>query len=205
MSPIDRTTICLERWHQGDENAVRELVERDAPWVLDHVRRRLGAGLRKRVDSVDVVQEAMLEVLRYAPRFVAPDQARFRGLMVRIVENVLREQHRFFHARRRAMSREADGATAAALQLSDSGASPSGAAVAREDQRWLRLGLELLGPEDRKIIVLRQWDEMPFDEVGRSLGVTEDAARMRFRRALARLARKVKSLRDGTWADTAAG
>lgn len=192
----DRTNEYLSRWSEGDEVALRELVERDVQWVHRHVRRRIGPELRKKIESVDVVQEAMVEVLRYAPRFVAPDQQRFRGLMVRIVENVLRDHHQFFHARRRAMSQEASGADV--LDLSgDSAERPDRAVESDDERRWLRLGLELLSPEDRRVVILRQWDELSFEDIGRELDVPANTARMRFSRAIGRLARKVAALRDG--------
>jgi DNA-directed RNA polymerase specialized sigma24 family protein len=45
--------------------------------------------------------------------------------------------------------------------------------------------------------MLRQWDGLSFGDVGERLGIAEDAARMRFQRALGRLARLVQRLRAG--------
>jgi len=61
----------------------------------------------------------------------------------------------------------------------------------------VQLALELLADGDREIILLRQWEGLPFATVGEQLGIAEDAARMRFERALARLARTVQQLRSG--------
>ena len=63
------TRLLLGRWHGGDRSALDALLERDLPWIRQHVRRRLGANLRARMDSADVVQEAMVEFLRHAPPF----------------------------------------------------------------------------------------------------------------------------------------
>ncbi len=196
--PVDLTTAMLTRWHAGDQEALHELIDRDASWVHQQVRRRLGNELRQKLDSVDVVQDAMLEVLRYAPRFVAPDQPRFRALMVKVVENILRDRHAFFHARRRSMSRDA-GAEGALAIAADSADSPSREAASNEETQWMRLGLELLDPDDRRAVVLRQWDELGFAEIGERMGLTENGARMKFQRAVAKLARKVSALRTGSW------
>ena len=61
----------------------------------------------------------------------------------------------------------------------------------------MRLALELLDPEDRQLIVLRQWDNLEFNEIGEKMGLAPDAARMRFNRALPKLAMKVQQLQRG--------
>ena len=78
---------------------------------------------------------------------------------------------------------------------------PSEEAAARESQEWVRLGLELLDPEDRQVILLREWHGLGFTEVGSRLGLSENTARMKFQRALPKLARKVKELREGRVAE----
>ena len=60
-----------------------------------------------------------------------------------------------------------------------------------------RLDPELLEPEDRQVVMLRQWHEFEFAEIGQRMGLSEDAARMRFQRALPKLARKLEGLRRG--------
>ena len=88
----DQTSELLQSWHGGERGALNALLERDLPWIHNRVQQRLGPALRGKADSVDIVQDAMVEVLRYAPRFVVDSQARFRGLMAKIVENVLRDE-----------------------------------------------------------------------------------------------------------------
>ena len=48
-----------------------------------------------------------------------------------------------------------------------------------------------------EVIRLRQWDELSFAEIGARVGQSEDGTRMRYHRALPRLAEKVADLRDG--------
>jgi len=61
----------------------------------------------------------------------------------------------------------------------------------------LRLAIGLLEVDDREVVVLRQWDGLPFEEVGTRLGISADAARMPFQRALVEVAAKVALLRRG--------
>ena len=87
----DETVVLLRRWHQGDQRALAVLVERELPWMRNYVHGRLGQLLRARGETDDYVQEAMLHVLRYGPRFVTDNRDAFRRLLARIVENSLRD------------------------------------------------------------------------------------------------------------------
>jgi DNA-directed RNA polymerase specialized sigma24 family protein len=69
------------------------------------------------------------------------------------------------------------------------------AAMVQRDLAWVRLALELLDPDDRAVIVLREYRDLSFGEIAQFLGTTEDVARMRFARALPRLARCMEKLR----------
>ena len=77
------------------------------------------------------------------------------------------------------------------------GSSPSQQASRSEEEAWLRLALDLLEPDDRDVIVLREWAGESFGAIAARLGIAENAARMRFSRALGRLADRVEALRRG--------
>jgi DNA-directed RNA polymerase specialized sigma24 family protein len=59
------------------------------------------------------------------------------------------------------------------------------------------LALELLEAEDRKLILGREYENRSFVDVGAELGMTANAARMRWVRAVARLAEVMRELRAG--------
>ena len=196
----DGTLRLLQAWSRGNQDALRELLRLHLPWIRERVHQRLGRALRQRGDTDDFLHEAVLEVLRYTPRFLVGDGDAFRRLLGRIVENMLRDQHEFFARQRRALAREdplPDDSVLCLDARARTATSPSQAAARDEEQTWLRLALELLAPEDRDVIVLREYERLAFAEVGARLGVAENAARMRFQRALARLAAVVEKLRRG--------
>ena len=194
------TVQLLRKWHEGDRAALDSLLERDLPWIQARVRRRLGPLLRARAETDDFVQDAVAEVLSYTPRFLLSNRAQFRALLARIVENHLRDQHDRFSAYRRALHLERPLPSDTRLHLDQPRAPvarPSEVAERREWEAWVRLGLEALETEDRRIIVQRNWDGLSFADIARELGVSEDAARMRFHRSLARLTAAVNDLRAG--------
>ncbi|MCK5943548.1 MAG: sigma-70 family RNA polymerase sigma factor [Planctomycetes bacterium] len=183
-----------------DDGELARLVAEHLPWIERQVHQRMGAVVREDGDTGDVLQEALLEVLRYGPSFRTRDRDRFRGLLLRIVENNLRDRYRRLHRGVRDRRRHAGPASDSMLELDPavrSITSPSVAAARREHEEWLRLAVELLEPADRDVLRLRDWQQLEFAEIGSALGVSAEAARKRYHRALPRLADKVLQLRRG--------
>jgi DNA-directed RNA polymerase specialized sigma24 family protein len=77
------------------------------------------------------------------------------------------------------------------------GLTPSGEAGRQEDEAWVRLGMELLEPEQRDLVVQRQWEGRTYAEIGEALGISENAARLRYVRVLKDLSDTIAALRRG--------
>lgn len=201
----DTTPLLLERWHRGDDQALAALVELHLPWLREHVQRRLGPFLRRHGEAEDYLQDAVLDFLRDAPRFQVRDGAQLRGLLARVVENTLRDKNDWFRAKRRDLARSATVPSDSVLALDPAlqrSTTPSRDATRNEIRDWVRLGLELLEAEDRKVILAREHEDRSFVEIGAELGMTANAARMRWVRAVARLAEVMQQLKNGTLPDT---
>ncbi|HTF90189.1 MAG TPA: RNA polymerase sigma factor [Planctomycetota bacterium] len=203
---VPETTMLLRRWNGGDEDALQELLHLHLPWIQAHVKKRLGGLVRAKEETVDVVQDSLVEFLRYGPRFQVSNEAHLRFLLGRIAENVLRDRHDFFTRRRRQVARERPLPEETVLEL-DAGSrdsiQPDRALEKKQWQAWVRLALELMDPEEREVIVLRQWDELEFAEIASRIGGSADAVRMRFQRALPKLAQKIQQLQRGELGDLA--
>lgn len=200
--PIGTQVMRIQR---GDAAALQAMVAEHLPWIEAQVRRRLSSGIRRDCDTHDFVQEAMIEVLRDGPRFVIEDTQGFRALLLRIVENNLRDRRRHLHRQRRDVRREQALPDDSVLLLDApvrSITEPPAQAERHERLAWLRLALELLDPEDRDVIRLRDWDGLTFARAGELLGLGEEAVRKRYTRALPRLAQKLELLRRGHWQQT---
>lgn len=196
----DATLELLQRWHRGDRAALEALVQRDLPFLRVRLRERLGEHLLQRAQFDDYLQDAVAEILAYSPRFLCGSAAAFRRLLAQIVENMLRDRHDFWARRRRDQAREQSLPDDSVLLLdarARTATSPSRAAVRNEEAALLRLAMDLLDPDDRAALVLREYEGLPFADVGARLGITENAARMRFQRALGRLAGELDALRRG--------
>jgi RNA polymerase sigma-70 factor (ECF subfamily) len=188
------------QWNSGDSKGLDALLERHLPWIHDQVRKRLGPQLRGKAETCDFVQDALIEFLRYGPRFTISSGATFRALLLKIVENTIRHKHDWFTARRRDIARENPLPSETVLSLDTprgSTKTPSQSVAHHEEEAWVRLGLEVLDPQYREVLVLRKWDTLSFDEIGARLKITGNAAKMRHRRAVDRLAGCVWALRSG--------
>jgi len=194
------TSVFLDEWNRGSSKALQALIERHLPWIEEQVRRRLGPRLRSRGETLDYVQDAMIQFLRYGPRFHLTRDEHFRAFLVRVVENSLRNRYDWFTAQRRDIARERPLPSDTILSLDPplaAGRTPSLSAARHEREAWIRLGMELLEADDREVLVLRQWRGMGFAEIAEKLEITPDAARMRHNAAVRRLAARVQELRSG--------
>jgi RNA polymerase sigma-70 factor (ECF subfamily) len=194
------TSQFLQDWHQGDPKGLESLLERHLPWIQSFVHKRLSDLLRRKAETGDIVQDAVVQFLRYGPRFHLSDERQFRGLLCRIVENVLRDKYDWFTAKRRSIAAERPLPADTVLNLDPPHGgveTPSQIVQQHEQEAWVRLGLELLEPESRQIIILREWEELSFTEVGRKIGTSRDTARRRYMEAIFQLMNKVRELRSG--------
>ncbi|MBM4061154.1 MAG: RNA polymerase sigma factor [Planctomycetes bacterium] len=197
--PDDETVSLLRRWHGGDRAALAALVERDRDWVEQAVRRRRGPNLQRLSETHDDVQDLMLKALQYSPRFLCRDRGQFRALIARMIENMLVDRSRSAAARH--PERHYESLSAESRLALDPGvptdAEPGAEAARDEEFDWMRLGLEFLDADDRDLIRRRQLLEQSFVEIAGELGVPANTLRMRFNRAMLRLAGIVQRLQHG--------
>ncbi|MCA8969549.1 MAG: sigma-70 family RNA polymerase sigma factor [Planctomycetes bacterium] len=185
-----------------DPAALNALIDRCLPWIQGQVRARLGPRLREKAESGDIVQEALLRFVKYCPRLGELDERGFCSLMARIVENSIRDQAGWMDASCRDSGREVSGRDASAVLggLAHDHGTPSRILGDREGMRIAQFALRLLGATDRYVIVQRI-DGVPHRDIAVALGISEEAALSRHRRAQLRLVKLVKRLEQGNLAN----
>ncbi|MCA8944322.1 MAG: sigma-70 family RNA polymerase sigma factor [Planctomycetes bacterium] len=206
-APPSQTQVLLHRWHDGDKDALGEIITRNLDWIRGYVHRRLGDQLRAKDDTQDIVQEALIEFMKFGPKFVIADEIHFRGLVAKIVRNVLADRHAWFTRRRRDMHRERVMPDQSTIHLDpgmNSVTQPPESAAKNEEREYIRLGLELLRPEEREVVIRRHFDGEEFATIAAAMQTTPEAARKRFGRALPRLFALIKQLKNGQLADAIA-
>ena len=193
MADDSEITALLAAWCAGDGEAIAELVRRDTDWIRKRIRRGRGGHLAAEVETVDQVQDLILNALRYRPRFVVANRRQLRALLGRMIDNDLAERAR--RARRR--PDVAGDFRESVVSLDPRVAvprSPSSQADENENLAWIRIALEFLGDEQRLVVRRHLFEGMPFTSLEEELGANADTLRMRFTRAVARLTGIVQRL-----------
>jgi RNA polymerase sigma-70 factor (ECF subfamily) len=179
--PSHESTIhVLERAKRGDRTAARELLERSLPLLRRWSRRRLPTYARAGFDTEDVVQDAVLGVLKHIERFEHRTVGALQAYLREAVINRIRDLIRGSRRRGTAVELEAEPVSP--------GPSPLEQAIMRERLDDFLAALQRLRPGDRQAVVWRVELGYPIPEIARRLGKTEAAAAMTVSRALARLA-----------------
>lgn len=185
--PSDATTVeLLARIRGGDPEAWNDLYRQHHDDLLFFVRVHLGARLRAALQSEDVLQSVALEAFQDLPRFEARAPGGLRRYLHALVMNKIRDRADTFSARKRAGAVELTDTMAERIAAPGAGAAPP---AYHDSERYERLerALDALPAELREILVLRKLDGLSSREAAERLGVSDDAARKRYSRALARL------------------
>jgi RNA polymerase sigma-70 factor, ECF subfamily len=186
-APEESVSVELVRRIQGGERAAwNELFARYHDQLLLAVRLRLGAGLRRHLESEDIFQSVALEALRDLERFEYRGQGSLERYLTTLVLNKLRDRADTFAAAKRAGTVPLDELTAASLAARE----PAYHAPAFER---LERALNSLPPAQRELIVLRKLEGLSGQELAVRLGTSEEAARKAYSRALAQLATRLQA------------
>lgn len=131
---------------------------------------------RNKVDHgvEDLVQRTFVACLEGRDRF--REEASFRTYLFAIAHNLLREHFR----RQRRATEELD---LERLSIVDLGAGPSSLLVARAEEKLLLHALRQLPLASQVILELFYWEQLTGAELGVFLGIPEDTARSRLRKA----------------------
>jgi RNA polymerase sigma-70 factor (ECF subfamily) len=190
----------------GESDALGELCTLYRNYLRMIVRTGLGPRLRERVELSDVVQEALVEVVRQFPQFTGQNEAALVGWLRRLVAQKLADLGRY-HSR----AKRAAGATALPLDapwgpagtgdsnygagaklldmLALSQTSPSEAASRRELTVLLADALTDLPEAESEVLWLYHADGLSFEAIGERMGLGRKAVRGLWARGLKGLRR----------------
>jgi RNA polymerase sigma-70 factor (ECF subfamily) len=184
---------------RGDAAAAAALLAGYRPWLHLLARMQLGRRLRGRFDASDVAQQALLEACRALPAFRGTSEGELLAWLRQVLAHVLsHEVRRHGATRQRDAGREVslDQALAESSRrlgdlLAASDSSPSTRAARNDDAVRLAAALARLPADYREVIVLRNLEGLPHEEVAARMGRGAGAVRMLWVRALARLRREL--------------
>jgi RNA polymerase sigma factor (sigma-70 family) len=163
----------------GDESAFREIFARYAPRIFRVVRRQVVST----DDASDIVQQTFLQLHRARADF--EDGARLRPWLFTIALNLKRE-----HFRRRGRRPES------ALELDGRSDPSTGPADLEKDERsrLLRTALAQLPQNQREVIELHWFEELPMAEIATIVGASVSAVKVRAHRGYEKLRGLVEAM-----------
>jgi RNA polymerase sigma-70 factor (ECF subfamily) len=172
----------------GSREALGLLLDDFRPFLLLVACGELDGAVRAKVGSSDLVQDSLVNAVQHFDQFAggSPEELKawLRQILLHQAANCRRH---FLGTAKRHAGREVPlgaGGTGSEFQPADPAASPSQQAALAEVQQALEQALLRLPEHYRQVIVWRSREHRPFDEIGRLLGRSPDAARVLWGRAV---------------------
>lgn len=189
----------LERLRAGETQALAIIFETYRARLWRIINFRLDHRLAGRVDAEDVLQESYLNAAqRIQHVFTDSPDGVFVWLRLIVQQTLVQVHRRYFGAKSRDVLRERSTThTTWGTRDSESFSisshllghltSPSQAALRQELSQQLQLALESMSDLDREVLILRHFEELTNQETARVLKISQQAASLRYVRALSRL------------------
>ncbi|HEV7919159.1 MAG TPA: sigma-70 family RNA polymerase sigma factor [Thermoanaerobaculia bacterium] len=179
---MEQTTdvATVSRARQGDPEAFRQLVERHSKPIFRVAYRMTG----NEHDADDVVQETLLRAYRQLEQF--EERANFGTWLHRIAVNCSLD---LLRSRGRHDKHYAGDTSDEQLQgeITAADPQPDRLLLSVELQQHVTAALERLSGNERTAFILRHFDGMPVEEIGRTLGIQVNAAKHTIFRAVRKL------------------
>lgn len=183
-SPLENTSLLLERIRGGDAAARERLFARVLPALQRWAHRRLPAGMRDLSETEDLVQLSMMRALSRLDAFESEREGAFLAYLRQILKNLVRDEVR----RVRAHEVEPLSET-----REDPAPSPLERTVSRDVLERYERALAKLSTESHEAVLLRVEFGYTYPEIATALGkASPDAARMLVGRALVEIARHMR-------------
>jgi len=184
MSVEGQAALLLERARGGDRVALQELIGRNRARLERTVEARLGSGLRAKVRSSDILQSTYVDVLQSLERFQGTTDEDFANWLVRVLENNIKDESKYYRAEKRDRGREAgeDAREPAARQPS-----PSTEAAWTEEMLLIGRAMQRLPEDYLRVLCLHMRPGQDHRRTAEQLGRSEGASRVLLARARAAL------------------
>ncbi len=189
----NRTQELVALAKDGNDSALNQLCNVYGERVHWIVRLRMGAELRSKLESMDVVQDVLVSALRDLGDFKYKDDGDFLRWLSKITENRLRDNVEKLHADKRDIRKEVrldnrgptTGGRFFAVRGPIDATTPSVIMSKKEDLDELAKAMDELKPEYKEVIVLTKIEGLSYKEISDRLGKSDEAVRKLVSRAMA--------------------
>jgi len=184
-----RDHAWMVRIGEGDHQAFRELVTAYQDIVVGTVARMLGNAS----DAEDIAQQVFLRIWRSAKRY-KPD-AKFTTYLFTITRNLVFNETRRRSRKKEVSSDERENEFHIQSEGPES-EQPDAEALQRELQRAVDAAIAALPESQRLAVVLRRYEDLPYEEIASVLNLTVPAVKSQLFRARTSLRQSLANYLD---------
>jgi RNA polymerase sigma-70 factor (ECF subfamily) len=179
--------VLIERCLHGDQAAWEQIVRQYRRKVFNIAYKFVG----RHDQAEDLTQDVFLKLYKSLDTF--DRRANFQTWLISVSRNLCIDYYRSVRKEREAINRDVDPSELAAV-------SPNPAADTRLEHqdrvRLLRLALDKLAPTLRSAVMLRDIQELSYQEIAERLRLPEGTVKSRINRGRTELARQIQKLRE---------
>ena len=184
----------MERIKTGDEEALREFVEAHQHRIIGTIAKMLG----DETDAPDIAQQVFIRVWKSAPRW--KPTAKVTTWLFKITRNLVFNEMR----RRKRHPVQSLDATLASddgdrpRQIADPGVKAADTALLDDEmQAAIQAAIDELPETQRMAVILRRYDDVPYEEIGEILDLSVPAVKSVLFRARTDLREKLRKYLEG--------
>lgn len=182
----------LESWieaaRRGDREALGQALVSFRHYLLLVANGGLEPGLAAKGGASDVVQDVMIRAHRSFGEFRGRSGAEWRSwLRAILVRRLAHQRRRYLLTSKRRQALEVPIEWGMDRTPASRDPTPSGEFARREREAALLAAVDRLPDHYRSVVLEHHRDRLPFEEVGRRRGISSEAARKLWTRALVRL------------------
>lgn len=177
----------IEQCLAGDQSAWEQIVRQNWRKVFNVAYKFVG----RHEEAEDLTQDIFLKIFKALGTF--DRRANFQTWIVSISRNLCIDHYRSVRKERQTIAREVDTGD---LQPASPDRTPYAAAEHKDLRAMLREALQVLPATLRTAVVLRDLQELSYQEIAEKLDLPEGTVKSRINRGRIELARQLKRLQD---------
>jgi RNA polymerase sigma-70 factor (subfamily 1) len=182
----------LKKAKCGEKSAIAQLFDQSQKYLLLIANQNLDPAMLQKFGASDMVQQSMLIANQKIDGFQGQSRGEYLAWIRQILIHECQQATRSYRQTdKRNVNRERSLTNSASEhqqpQVKDDFLTPSSEAVSNEEIKALDSILKTIPEIDQQVIKMRNWEELSFEEIGRAIDKSAEAARKIWSRAIMKL------------------
>lgn len=183
MADSSEMIMLIKKAQQGDSNAFGELIMAYEKFVFNVACKMFS----NQEDAADIAQEALIKAYKNIDKF--DFNSSFSTWLYRITTNTCIDEMRKRKGKETYSIDEEDEESGLSIQIKDTSPDASETVIQQETVSEVRRAIDKLSDEHKTVIILRDFQDLSYEEVAETLGINVGTVK-------SRLARARKNLKD---------